>query len=270
MNCKECRVEIEESDDAKPRSHGASAHLESCANCSAFREEHLALRGMIGGLEVITAPADFDFRLRARLATLKSERRGQVSWNRYAPSAWSLAIAAAFVIVIVVGLAVRQARLVPGADNGREGIVKTNPVDVAVPSVSPATPIPTNKLPESTAHTPGNLPNLGVTQARRAANKGINPNPKDLRDEGIISMDLGSTSTANTVLPPGIPDPMTLSPSMVAVLVRASMQPTTIMLKDGGAKPQSISLRPVTFGGQDVFETGSTKKGFVPTVQGIW
>lgn len=270
MNCKAFRVEIEESDDAKPRSHEASVHLESCANCAAFGNEQLALKGMIESLEVVTAPADFDFRLRARLAALKGEHRGHVSWNRYIPNTRALAIAAVLVIVIIVGLVVRQAKLVRDADNERDRIVKSNPVDEPAPSTPLAATSPSDKRPESAASSAVDFPNTVMTQARRTGNTRIEKNTKDIHDESIVSKDLGSTSTASTVLPPGIPDPMTLSSTMVAIPVRASMRPTTIMLKGGGTQPQSISLRPVTFGGQDLFDLENPGKGFLPTVQGIW
>ena len=99
MNCKTCRDEIEELEGAEPLSPSASAHLDSCPNCLAFRKERLALRQMIGSLEVVDAPADFDFRLRARLATLKGREPGPIAWSRFAPGGWALALAASFVIL---------------------------------------------------------------------------------------------------------------------------------------------------------------------------
>src|SRR5882672_2253194 len=44
-----------------------------CAACSEFRAERTSLRELVGSLEPVTAPGDFDLRLRARLAR---ERQG--------------------------------------------------------------------------------------------------------------------------------------------------------------------------------------------------
>lgn len=274
MNCKTCRVEIEESEGGQPLSQSASAHLESCPHCFAFREERLALSQMIGSLEVVTAPADFDFRLRARLAALKGQEPGRVAWNRFAPGGWSLTLAASFVILVALGVVIRQFRVAPRVDSGTPGISKIYPNN---------TPVPTPLLPQS--RPTGNkdidvaqsskVPRSAemVSQPRTNSTIGSDANPRAIvsnvkPNEGGGSVD-SSVSTAANVLPLGISDP-TLRPSVVAVPVRASMQATTITLNDGSATPQTISIRPVTFGGQDVFEQPSAKWMFVPTVQGIW
>ena len=276
MNCKTCRVEIEESEGGQPLSQSASAHLESCPHCFAFREERLALSQMIGSLEVVTAPADFDFRLRARLAALKGQEPGRVAWNRFAPGGWSLTLAASFVILVALGVVIRQFRVAPRVDSGTPGIVKINPNDGAgsdrVFCLNLGTPVgdrgidvaQSSKVPRSAKM---------VSQPRTNSTIGSDANPRAIvsnvkPNEGGGSVD-SSVSTAANVLPLGISDP-TLTQSVVAVPVRASMQATTITLNDGSATPQTISIRPVTFGGQDVFEQPSAKWMFVPTVQGIW
>lgn len=276
MNCKACRVEIEESETPESLSHGASVHLESCLNCRSFREEHLALKKMIDSLEVVAAPADFDFRLRARLAAVRSDGRGHFTWSRFAPGAWSLAVAAAFVVIIAVGLIIKQAWIAPSAPVRREEVVIKNPDNVGVPSAAPDMYKPPNRVTEI----PAGLSNSGlkgaaVAHTLRGAGRGKDGKSQEVAnransDEDIHSRDSASTPPANSVLPPGIPDPLTHPRSIVAVPVRASMQPTTITFNDGAAGPQTISLRPVTFGGQDVFEQERAKKVLVPIMQGIW
>ncbi|HYG09958.1 MAG TPA: hypothetical protein VD835_08440, partial [Pyrinomonadaceae bacterium] len=67
MNCQKCKTEIEDRDLRRESlSHAAQAHMAACANCRVFGEERLALRRLVGGLEKVSAPADFDFRMRAR------------------------------------------------------------------------------------------------------------------------------------------------------------------------------------------------------------
>ena len=73
MNCRSVRREIEEVAPGNLLSASAGDHLKHCPQCNAFREDRLKLREMLSSLGAVEAPADFDFRLRARLA---NEKRG--------------------------------------------------------------------------------------------------------------------------------------------------------------------------------------------------
>jgi len=66
--CREVRREIDQSELRQSLSAGGEAHLASCAACKTFRDERLHLRALVGGLQPVTAPADFEMRLRARIA----------------------------------------------------------------------------------------------------------------------------------------------------------------------------------------------------------
>ena len=52
----------------KTCSTAATEHLRECAACREFHEQQTKLRQIVGSLGTVDAPADFDFRLRARLA----------------------------------------------------------------------------------------------------------------------------------------------------------------------------------------------------------
>lgn len=66
--CREVRREIDQSELRQSLSAGSEAHLASCAACKTFQDERLHLRALVGGLQPVTAPADFEMRLRARIA----------------------------------------------------------------------------------------------------------------------------------------------------------------------------------------------------------
>src|SRR4028119_525229 len=75
MNCQKCKNEIEERDLRRESlSDAAEAHLSACADCRVFGAERLALRRLVGGLEKVSAPADFDFRMRARMVAERGDR----------------------------------------------------------------------------------------------------------------------------------------------------------------------------------------------------
>src|SRR5215510_2423926 len=58
-------------------SAAAAEHLRECAACREFQEQQTKLRQIVGSLGTVSAPADFDFRLRARLA---NESNASVYW----------------------------------------------------------------------------------------------------------------------------------------------------------------------------------------------
>ncbi|HYO63235.1 MAG TPA: hypothetical protein VER08_06215 [Pyrinomonadaceae bacterium] len=112
MNCQQYRREIDETDPAAPGAD-AAAHAATCAPCRRFADERARLRALVAELEPVGAPPDFEFRLRARLA---SERRGPGGWLplRFAPGAAAVALAACFALLVGVALLRRQSA--DGAD----------------------------------------------------------------------------------------------------------------------------------------------------------
>src|ERR1051325_5855275 len=103
MNATDCRVirlEIDGSELGQRLSEAGEAHVAACAACSQFRSERSRLRELIGGLEPVTAPADFDMRLRARIAR-ENQNRAQQPWIfRFVVSTPAIAVAALLVILV--------------------------------------------------------------------------------------------------------------------------------------------------------------------------
>ena len=71
-NCELIRRELDELMLDETCSTTAVEHLRECGECHEFYEKQTKLREIVGSLGTVTAPADFDFRLRARLANESS------------------------------------------------------------------------------------------------------------------------------------------------------------------------------------------------------
>src|SRR3989442_11886623 len=71
INCRSVCREIEEVDLGQQLSGLAIEHTRSCPQCLSFYEDRLKLRQVAASLGTVKAPADFDVRLRARLAKEK-------------------------------------------------------------------------------------------------------------------------------------------------------------------------------------------------------
>src|SRR3954469_18764963 len=66
--CRDVRLEIDQSELQQPLSASSEAHVGACVACATFSDGRLHLRELVGGLQPVTAPADFEMRLRARIA----------------------------------------------------------------------------------------------------------------------------------------------------------------------------------------------------------
>ena len=101
--CREVRREIDQSELRQSLSANSEAHVSACAACQAFRDERVRLRELVGGLKPVSAPADFEMRLRARIARERDVPKQSFIF-RFVMSTPAIVVAA--VLVIAVGLAV--------------------------------------------------------------------------------------------------------------------------------------------------------------------
>jgi hypothetical protein len=102
MNGKECRAtrrEIDESELNQRLSDQAHSHVASCHSCRGFHAERRNLRELVGSLEPVAAPGDFDLRLRARLASEQQSRARQPLIFRLVTSTPAIAVAALVVML---------------------------------------------------------------------------------------------------------------------------------------------------------------------------
>lgn len=98
MDCKQCRAEIEELDARGAPDHAACVHLAACSMCRAFRSERESLRGLVAGLGRVSAPADFEFRLRARINASQPSHDARFRLRALAPGGAWVVFAACLVL----------------------------------------------------------------------------------------------------------------------------------------------------------------------------
>ena len=97
--CRETRREIDQSELRQSLSADHEAHVAACAACQTFRAERLRLRELVGGLKPVTAPADFEMRLRARIARERDVPKQSFIF-RFVISTPAIVVAAVFVIAV--------------------------------------------------------------------------------------------------------------------------------------------------------------------------
>ena len=234
--CREMRREIDQSELRQALSAEAEAHVAGCAECAAFRDERLRLRELVGALRPVVAPADFDMRLRARIAREQGQRSAQPSIFRLFMS--TPAIAVAGVIVMVVGGMVWM--------NQRAGQPPTGTA-----SNQPAPPNPAT--PSGASTQAGAKDNQTVPPAE--TNKGRD---LSIEDQKLASVPRrNSTKTSSIASAPQSSDFNTsrapsfqMSDRAGEVSLAAPVKPMVVTVYDEKGGSRKILLPPVSFGSQ--------------------
>lgn len=104
MKCQDIRAAIDTMSKRAPMSHEVKSHTGACTDCSRYADQTTALLSLLSAQPRVEAPADFDFRLRARIARAQAEPRGVMatiealwsksfSWGQAASAVATLALA---------------------------------------------------------------------------------------------------------------------------------------------------------------------------------
>ena len=257
MKDKQCEVirrELEELTLNDEFSVAAAEHMRGCAGCREFQRQQTKLRQIVGSLGMVNAPADFDFRLRARLAA-DSAGSGVRFWSFAVKGLATVAVLVVFGVgATVVWQRVRTESAGQGQvaqDQGAPPHAQPAPVETR----SPAQPSPADEQARFGLHTNENPVVANNTPSRRTP-----PRPAVFKPRAPIAT-LERSSTAAKVYPVTQPalDTATVFP------IAASLQSVKVSLDDGRGNARTISFPTVTFGSQRV---AATSNQFTST--GVW
>ncbi|HEX8745949.1 MAG TPA: hypothetical protein VF717_02055 [Pyrinomonadaceae bacterium] len=268
MKCKAVIREIEELEMGAALSAGANAHLLSCETCRAFSKERASLRLLVGSLEKIPAPPDFDWRLRARLNEAGREQAGAGRLLAgFAPGAQSIAAAACVTLLLVAVVVYRQTRPVPSGAPQSASITGANMKE----RESVDTRDKVSMLAVAPAATSNDVRPSGSNQARRARNA-RSARSAYTRTEGsrepvpqrIFSNDMAS-SGAQDVTSQGSVYASTGGAPVFSVPSAASTQ---LRFEDGQGTRRTLS--PVNFGGQELIGRRDKARLIPASEKGVW
>jgi hypothetical protein len=277
MNCQSCRIEIEELETSESLSQAASAHLDACSSCGAFYRERLSLRRLVGSLEPVTAPSDFEFRLRARIAA--SERAGNhhFSLRSFIASAPAISLAASFAVLIAAFVVYNHFKSGSAVNNQPSEIVRqestqkpessgSNTSSESVASKSTTNvPVPDRKDSRSPVILPATSDNPRPHVASR------NAVHRQLKQLDAGSQQIESRDEAVRPAPRITPQdslPFTAkSGPLVELPVRSPLQAMRVFVGDKSGGKRSVTFEPVIFGSQDLTGRNGSR---VQTSQGIW
>jgi len=265
MNCRNVRREIEDVPSDGLLSSSANDHMKNCLECRTFFEDRLKLREMLSSLGAVSAPDDFDFRLRARLA---NERRGGAQ-PFVMRNVFGFRSAAFGTILLLIGAAflfIRFSEPSVSSLSARDTKPSSAPIDQPVDKPAIEQPGNRGRLESATQVAVGpqtDQPGVGETNLNSVSvrnqrggkrNGGLREGVASVHDNpGLKTRDL--SSTAATVLRPR--DAMAVNGSSVFP-IGASFQSLKVSLDDGRGSSRTISLPSISFGSQRVLAQGTS------------
>jgi hypothetical protein len=234
MNGKECRAtrqEIDESELNQRLSDQALSHLAVCAACGDFRADRASLRELIGSLEPVAAPGDFEMRLRARIANDQGRSR-QPFIFRFVTSTPALVTAALVVMLATsfVWLAQRNRNQAPTL--------------AAAPPATLLKETPPTTLQPTLAST-GTPANLASSDSRPGQQNRDGSASRERNNKSALT---GATSTDYVVSP--AKSFKQLEQKAGEVSLSAPLRPMVVSMQDDRGATRKISLPPVSFGAQ--------------------
>lgn len=206
MNCKNYQAKIEELSGEQILSADILRHLESCGGCRAFNAERAKLRQILGSLQTINAPKDFNFRLKAKLR--KQENAPMWAWQKLVGAA-----AATVAALVLSFFAFKGALLAPQSTQNAK--LDSQPTITQTETPAPekqaasVTPIQNQELPASNNSSllaeannakPRFSRNVKKIENHRKQNARLNNSEDEIfvKDSAV---DVGKQKT-----PPGIPN----------------------------------------------------------------
>jgi|GEM_PF-1301138 len=287
-DCQTWRHEIEEGTSGAPLPAGALAHLSGCAGCRAAREEGERLRSLLGGLGRVDAPADFEFRLRARMAREEVRAGGEPARTRFA---FGLAAAACFAVVCAVaflrgpapGTADPAGRhsageAAPLAADARPQPTTDGPAAPAVQAAQAAEAAAAARTAEAdrTAATAAGQEFAAVTQPPRRAAAAVRVSGREPARAGGVSRERGLAASgsrgaggqANQALREEV---ASVQGRPLAIPVGGSDEPLRVLLRDEHGAARSVPTRSVSFGAQQIVaREGAAQKVSSEKQEGVW
>jgi hypothetical protein len=235
--CELIRRELDELMLDDTCSTAAIEHLRECDECREFHEKQTKLRQIVGSLGTVAAPADFDFRLRARLANESSSAASHFNFIAWPVLGRSLG-AAALLLVFATGTFLVRSMLngpVPVTETAKESAaprVTETPRQVEQ-AVAPT--VPDGGKQEVVSLPPSKRPQRNKMD--RFAQAAVN-------NRRLATVD--SSSIGANVLNESEP----LGTSAAIPIDASSLQSFRVSVDDGRGNAKTISVPAISFGSQ--------------------
>jgi hypothetical protein len=241
--CELVRRELDELMLDETCSTAALEHLRECGACREFHEKQTKLRQIVGSLGTVAAPADFDFRLRARLANESSSAASPFSFVTWPVLRRGFA-AAAVLVVFATGAYLVQNALNRSTTPSAE-LAKHAPVPVVSETPKPPQAAVTSNTPK-----PQDV--VAVQNKRPQGNRIERPGlVAAVRNKPLATRELSSTGAEviGNAEPVGTSTPFSIDAS--------ALQYFRVSVDDGRGNAKTISVPTISFGSQRLMQNAN-------------
>ena len=235
-NCGVVRQELDELMLDEACSSSAAAHLRECGECREFHQQQTRLRQIVGSLGTVSAPADFDFRLRARLASGSSSAAYLPLMRR------GFALATVLLVFAAGAFLVRNVMDRPGTG---DGVVSSNQ-PAAIPE--PTKQVETQKEPQNNS---GQQLIASGPEKRPQTIKNERPQSTTSRTPRRLVAEDFSSQRAEVI------SAQEAVSGFEAIPLDASLQSFKVSLDDGRGNARTISVPTISFGSQRMLQTAN-------------
>jgi len=232
-NCEVIRQELDELMLNETSSAAVAEHLRECAACREFNEKQTRLRQIVGSLGTVSAPPDFDFRLRARLA---NDANG-AAFHFWPLVRRGLAFAAVLLVFVMGAILIRNVFNRP-AENRQ----------VADQHNTPAPPQPVQTVAPQEQQ-PNPAPPLLASSPERRPQPVRNERPARIK-RPLVAEDF-SSQRAEVITGREAATEFEVLP------LDSSLQSFKVSLDDGRGNARTISVPTISFGSQRMLQTGN-------------
>jgi hypothetical protein len=250
-NCRDVRREIEEAAPGELLTAPAREHLSNCATCATFGNEQQKLRDMVASLGMIEAPADFDFKLHARLAASRSSHRDLLSGNGFGirSVAFATLVLLFGVVVILMSARSRSNESAPVAEaNGPTSQTSRERAQINKNEQREEAPGARTKVAETSPTNYSNPTGLQSSPTVRNLTKhsGSSVSQFGVAHNGRVK------ATDLSVTPAPVLRPSTTAMEASVFPLGTSYQSLKVSVDDGRGSSRTISLPTVSFGSSRV------------------
>jgi hypothetical protein len=236
--------------------------------------EREAVRGLVGGLARVEAPADFEFRLRARMSAAGGKgRRGPFGGLRLVYRFAPVAVAAAFLVVAASLYFRRPAQSRPDnvpaqvagdvASNATATQTEAPParVDLQISAPAPVVPVPVAAADRA---------DFGKSQLSRASAPRTHANARRVTEDARGPGGAGRVAALNTTVM-SVGSAEVIPRRMLSIPMETGAAPLRLLLRDERGALRLVPVRPVSFGAQDLIARDGARRQATPVEdEGVW
>lgn len=285
-DCKVYRDEFEETRASASLSREAGAHLQACRACLKYYEELSSLKRLVGGLERVSAPTDFESRLQARMhATAHGRGRARASRStprssifpfNFAPGAVAFTLAAVFMVSVAASLYLKRGTVAPITQGERPPAAATENAPEAISQMiidpnDDTTGTVTGNLPQQKEGQKGSAASLYAHKGGNAARvvrvtASSNASQRDneasanfaVRSAGVLEVEKPGAEAASN------------GRALLAVPLPKSSELMRVVVRDERGAARFISMKHVSFGAQELVGDGLTTQSPSTDKEGVW